>query len=446
MAKASETLRKRYEEATREYAAYSEPLETRLKSKGNPLSDDERGELQRLSDLRSMRKDDHETQLRLEQSADGAIVNGEAVRTPEGSVVTPSLGDVSALEAIGQAVKYRIQQQPMPGNITELWGTFGFNSVLSEMGNVVIPPGLISAARSERAVRAQTRAATGTAHIANRAYLESVSGFVRAMPVAHTLGVVPMGVPAGKVRFGWVDNSPNAAARDEDPDLAVVTPQRMTVEQQELAPVRILSPRGMTYEAAATYGMLGELLLADSVDAVRDHVESLVINGDGTAPNFSGLFPRAHEARATPSAVDTYKSVISVFESLIDGKYAADMSDLRAVMHPLTFGWLSSLTPAASGELTATRYLTTEMDSLKVSAHAAPRSSSNKVHTVLVRRGMLEGSHAFPNWGTEIGIDMSSSLGIGVKLSVWDLCAFFVPVQADHARQDFVKVMLRQTA
>ena len=349
MAKASETLRKRYEEATREYAAYSEPLETRLKSKGNPLSDDERGELQRLSDLRSMRKDDHETQLRLEQSADGATVNGTvnggATRSPEGSVVSPSLGDnVSALEAIGQAVKCRIQQQPMPGNIAELWGTLGYDSVLTDMGNVFIPPGLIDAARSERAVRAQTRAATGTAHIANRAYLESVSAFVRPMAVAHTLGVVPIGVPAGKVRFPWVSASPNAAARDEDPDLAAITPQRMSMHQEELEGVRILSPRGATYESLATFGMLGETLMADAIDAVRDRVEALVINGNGTAPNFSGLYSLELMRKGLlPLTWTRTRAVISVFESLIDGIYAASMKDLRAIMHPLTFGWLSSL-------------------------------------------------------------------------------------------------------
>ena len=412
------------------------------------MSVEERTAIEKRSDYVDMRKLDYETQLQLEQLAGGATVNGGAVRTPEGSVVSPSLGDnVSALEAIGQAVKYRIQQQPMPGNITELWGTFGFDSVLSEMGNVLLPHGLIDAARSERAVRAQqTRAATGTAHIASRVNLEIVSSFIRPIPVAQSLGVFPVGVMPGKQGFGWVDSSPNAAARDEDPDLAAITPQRMTVEEELLTPVRILSPRGMTYEANATYGQLGELLMADAIDAVRDRVESLVINGNGTAPNFFGLFPRAHEERATPADVDTYKSVISVFESLIDGIYASEMSDLRAVMHPLTFGWLSSLVPAASGELTATRYLTAEMDSLKVSAHAAPRSSSNKVHTVLVRRGMHYNSHAFPDWGTEIGVDMSTSLGVGVKLSVWNLCNFLVPIQADHARKDFVKIMLRQTA
>ena len=75
----------------------------------------------------------------------------------------------SALEAIGEAVKTQIQRQPMPGNLTELWSTLGFDSVLSEVGNVMLPPALIDAARKERAARAQgqqTRTATGTGAIA----------------------------------------------------------------------------------------------------------------------------------------------------------------------------------------------------------------------------------------------------------------------------------------
>ena len=449
MPRASETLKTRYNEACKELRDSFGGIETRIEGGGASMSGEEKTEIEKRSAHLEMRKLDYETQLQIEQLADGAITSGGVARTAEGTIVSPEIGGVSALEAIGEAVKTQIQRQPMPGNLTELWSTLGFDSVLSEFGNVMLPPALIDAARKERAARAQgqqTRTATGTGQIANRATLEYVSPFVRAMSVVGSLGVMPTGVPEGKVRFGWIDTSPNASAKVEDPSLAQVAEEQVTIEQQELAPVRILSPRGMTYEAASTYGMLGEMLLADSFDAVRDQIEALVINGDGSAPNFHGLFGRAGAGRAAPAAVDTWKSVVEAFESQVDGTYAADMSDLRCIMVKETHAWLSSLTPSASGELTATRYLSDEMASMKVSGHAKGRTSSNKIHHVLVRRGMLEGAYAWPNWRTEVGIDQSSALGVGARLSVWDLCNFFVPVQADHARNDFVVVQLRQTA
>ena len=94
MPRASETLKTRYNEACKELRDSFGAIEKRVKAGGDAMSGEEKTEIEKRSAHLEMRKLDYETQLQIEQLADGAITSGGITRSPEGTIVSPEIGGV----------------------------------------------------------------------------------------------------------------------------------------------------------------------------------------------------------------------------------------------------------------------------------------------------------------------------------------------------------------
>ena len=445
MPRASETLRKRYEDASTELHAFFSTVEKRVKAGGDAMSTAEREKVEGMSTRVDIRKEDLEAQLELERVAGETVTSGVA-RTAEGNVVTveaisAELG-VSATEAIGALVKSQLTRQPVPETVRELYVALGHDDVFTERGNILVIPKLLQAAREEERAK---RAATGTTQSTYSSYAGAVSPFVRPMEVTDALGIQPQSVIPGRHKANYLATSPDSSFRAEDTDLVALATEQAVINANELAPRRIASGRGFTVESNATYGDLGQTIMGDAVAATMAEVQKQVVNGT-VATGWAGLFLRAGLGRAIPTSVDTFATSLQAFSAMIDGTYASELSDLRCLMSSDAHAFLSSLFPAASGDVSAGMHLSERTSAFKVSSYApgVVTSGNSKTHGILVRRGLVPDAVAWFRWGLELSVNPYSSQGVGVTIAAWCLDNLYVPTTGDDARSDWVIVNIRE--
>ena len=118
-----------------------------------------------------------------------------------------------------------------------------------------------------------------------------------------------------------------------------------------------------------------ESALSESLQgSMSNEFDEQVFNG--AAGELNGLFTQATDVSAG-SAVETYTTGIARFASLVDGKHAYDLSDLRAVIGSKTFALYAGLFANSNkGDMSLFDYLTRALGSIRVSDRVPGVSSS----------------------------------------------------------------------
>ncbi len=236
----------------------------------------------------------------------------------------------------------------------------------------------------------------------------------------------------------------DASARAEVAALTPLTVDAATTFDVDLQPVRVTANRGVTLEADAEYSQLGELVADDAMSALDDQLEALIVNGDGTAPNWTGLYSRAGAAHAGESSEDSYATVVGYLDALIDGVYGATLRDVRAIMPADLWAWAATKSPASglAGESNLADWMVQNLDGVAVSAHAPAKASSKA--KILCRVGMVPKAYAYPLWSQRLVFDDVTAAGVGRKVFAAVLANFHVPQKAAKAgkRDDFRTVEL----
>ena len=170
-----------------------------------------------------------------------------------------------------------------------------------------------------------------------------------------------------------------------------------TIAATTLKPVRSQTSYSFRYEDAATFGAsLESSLRADMSNALAEQMDALIINGNGTAPNPSGLWG-ATTAPTDGTTVVTFQTALAAFAGVIDGRYAMTRKDLRACMASDLYAKLATLYIANNrGDQSALDTLEMKLGGLQVSAHA-PAASSDNAHCV-VRLGAYQGAAVAAVW------------------------------------------------
>ena len=179
------------------------------------------------------------------------------------------------------------------------------------------------------------RVATGSANFTGPSAAVAYP-YVRKDSVIDFLAITPLMVDPGKRFFNWLKTSPNAANKAEDTSLAALTVDAAILQPTEMTPTRTVAVRGYTEEAGSEWEDIASLLRDDAMSAIRDQLQGQILNGDTNAPNFSGLFGTAVDKRSTGATADAWNTVAGVVESLVDGRWASSMADLRLVAHSKT--------------------------------------------------------------------------------------------------------------
>ena len=214
-----------------------------------------------------------------------------------------------------------------------------------------------------------------------------IEGYVFPQSVAAFMGIPSPVVPVGDATFPVLTSDPAAGTPAENAAQSE-TPGAFSADV--LTPGRIQASFFWSREDAARMAGIGGALQEALQGGLADKLDQQIINGTNGLLNGTIL-----DNHARGSASDYAHYVSSLLYGRVDGKYAADLADIRVVMGAETFGNAATKLPSA-GEENALARIRNDSSGVRVSAHV-PAAVSNKQNAV-VRLGNRRDMVA-PVWG-----------------------------------------------
>ena len=188
--------------------------------------------------------------------------------------------------------------------------------------------------------------------------LDRIRPAVFANSIAPRLGIEMPRVMSGTYASATISTSLTAGAKakgaDQDSTAAGFTVTSVT-------PKRISARLSIQIEDVAAVGQANfESILRENLSLVlSDELDKQTINGNGTAPNLTGVFQRLADPATAPSAVATFDDFASAHAGGIDGLWANTLKDVMIVVGPSTMALSARTFQTATnykGEVSAAAY------------------------------------------------------------------------------------------
>ena len=290
-----------------------------------------------------------EVELRAAIEADDA-----ADSTPE----TQEWADVSSRFDLGEMFEGVIEHRASAGAIAEVQKERGLaaNAIPVEM------------LMEHRAV---TPAPADTGQTQN-----AIEGYVFPSSVAAFLGIPSPVVPVGDTTFPVLTSDPSAGTPAENGDQAETTG---AFSADVLTPRRIQASFFWSREDMNRMAGMGDALRDALQGGISDKLDQQIINGSNGLLNGTNL---DNHARTTASDYASY--VADLLYGRVDGRYAADLADIRVVMGSATFANAATKLPT-NGEENALARIRNDSSGVRVSAHVPAVASSKQ--NALIRLG-----------------------------------------------------------
>ena len=206
---------------------------------------------------------------------------------------------------------------------------------------------------------------------AAKGILQPTVPFVFERSAAASLGILMPSVPMGQVQIPKITTAPPADTLAKD-GAAPATAAAVTLVNQ--APVRIAGSFEVRVEDMAVMPSLEAALSESMQGSLSNELDESTFNG--ASGELNGLFTQAANVSAA-SAVETYTTGIARFASLVDGRHAYDLSDLRAVIGSKTFALYAGVFANSNkGDVSLFDYLSRMLGSIRVSDRVPGVSSS----------------------------------------------------------------------
>ena len=160
--------------------------------------------------------------------------------------------------------------------------------------------------------------------------LDPIRPAVFANSIAPRLGIEMPRVKSGTFASGTITNSQSATALAKSA-AAVGAAGAITVTTA--TPKRISARLELTLEDIATVGQANfESILRENLAlALSDQLDDQVINGNGTAPNLSGIFQGLTDPTAAPTAVADFDAFVAAFAGGVDGLWSNTVKEVAIV-------------------------------------------------------------------------------------------------------------------
>ena len=247
--------------------------------------------------------------------------------------------------------------------------------------------------------------------------LDRIRPQVFSNSIAPRLGIEMPRVMSGTYASATISTSLTADAKDkgaaQDATAAAFTVTPVT-------PKRISARLAIAVEDVAAVGQANfESILRENLALVlSDELDKQVINGDGAAPNLTGIFQRLTDPSAAPSAIADFDAFAASHAGGVDGLWANMIKDVMIVVGPATYTLASRTFQTAAnykGEMSAAAYAMANTGGFwtneRMPDAATFMSVDNVQQAVLYRKGraMMGGAGAMrtavcAHWN-EIGID-----------------------------------------
>ena len=160
--------------------------------------------------------------------------------------------------------------------------------------------------------------------------LDPIRPAVFANSIAPRLGIEMPRVASGTYASGTITTSQTAAAYAKQ-GAAVGNAGAITVTTA--TPKRVSARLELTLEDIAAVGQANfESILRENLSlALSDQLDDQAINGNGTAPNLSGIFQGLTDPTAAPTAVADFDTFVAAFSNGVDGLWATGVKDVAIV-------------------------------------------------------------------------------------------------------------------
>ena len=236
-----------------------------------------------------------------------------------------------------------------------------------------------------------------------------------AMFLGVKMPMVENGVDAYSLISAGASGGAIAAGAAQDAEAATFTGTKIT-------PTRLTIRYRFRIEDAATLPNLEQGLRTDAQMALQTLMDNQIVNGNGTAPNFSGITNISGLFGTSPSDDATVTSVIELFADQVNPPFSYDLHQVRALFRKETQSKLASLFVANDG-MTALSKLTGHGIMTRVT-NRVPAVASND-HSILFSTGMGFEAVA-PTWqGLQVIRDDVTDARNGiVNLTLIMLCGF----------------------
>ena len=294
---------------------------------------------------------------------------------------------------LGNYLAARMRGQMVTGAEAELSEAAGVENIPLELWDVP-------------RVGAEHRAVTGLPSTTGT-NLDMIRPAIFAPSIAMRLGIEMPRVPSGTYASATIATSVTAAAKAKSAN-APETAALFTVGST--GPKRVSARLATTIEAAAEVGAENyEAALRENISlALSDELDDQAVNGDGQAPNLSGILHRLGNPAAPGAGVATFDDFVGAFANGIDGLWSSTLMDVGIVAGVDTYR-LSARTfrDAAGQDLGDMSFASYAMDKTGGwwTNKRMPATAANVQQAILYRKGRTGIRTAVcPHWG-EIGID-----------------------------------------
>ena len=262
-----------------------------------------------------------------------------------------------------------------------------------------------------------------TPGVAVKGALQSVIPYLFERSAAASLGIEMPSVPSGQVQIAKVGTAPPSDTLALD-GTAPATAAAVSLVNQ--SPVRIAGSFEVRVEDLAVMPTLESALSEAMQGSLSNELDEQTFNG--ASGELNGLFTQATDVAAASSA-ETFTTGIARFASLVDGRHAYDLGDLRAVIGSKTFALYAGLFANANkGDVSLFDYLSMHLGSIRVSDRTpAVASAAQKGIVVLSSSATPPKIHIWD--AMQIVRDPFSGAGVGkVTLTATALVSpLFIP-------------------
>ena len=262
--------------------------------------------------------------------------------------------------------------------------------------------------------------------------LQPIVPYLFERSAAASLGIMMPSVPSGQVQIPKVGTAPPSDTLAKD-GTAPATAAAVTLVNQ--SPVRIAGSFEVRVEDLAVMPSLESALSEAMQGSLSNELDEQTFNG--AAGELNGLFTQATDATAA-TAVENMTTGISRFASLVDGRHAYTLGDLRAVIGSKTFAlYAGTFANANKGDVSLFDYLSQMLGSIRVSDRVpAVASTAQKGIVVLSASSTPPKIHVWD--AMQIVRDPYSGAGVGkVTLTATALVS---PLYIPHGTSQAIEV------
>ena len=160
--------------------------------------------------------------------------------------------------------------------------------------------------------------------------LDPIHPAVFSTSIASRLGIEMPRVMSGTYASATITTSQSATALDKSAP-AVGTAGALTVSTA--TPKRVSARLELTLEDIATVGQSNfESVLRENLAlALSDQLDDQIINGNGAAPNLSGIFQALSDPAAAPTAIADFDAFVAAFAGGVDGLWSDTVKEIAIV-------------------------------------------------------------------------------------------------------------------